>query len=497
MVSRLRLVSPVIVALAIAVSINRPVSATSLPAIVSVRTVADALLIEGRSLPLSPRVTLGPFELAVISANRSLIVAALPAAIAPGSYAVTVRGSSILQIALFIATIGNTGPQGPTGAKGDPGNKGDKGDKGDQGDPGPSGLPGPQGPAGVPGTVAGLDSLAGRPCVFNGAPGHVAIIFSLTGEISFKCNVEGTPPTEPEPGPPLPQTGTVRFVAMGETGKGNAEQFQVGAAVAAKCAASGCDFVQLLGNNIFVSGPESTTDPQWQMKFELPYAAIQLPFFAVLGNHDYGGSILGLDVGGIGNEFHKGQISVDYTAVSTKWKMPAPFYRHAVQHTEFFALDTNMQLWGQDAQQRVSMLNWLTSSTAKWKIAVGHHPYLSNGPHGNAGDYEAPVNVPNPIPLLNGATVKDFMDDIVCGRADLYLAAHDDSLQWLQPTCNGTELIVSGTGAAATELIDRNPVHFQSLSLGFVYIVIQDSTLTAELIDRDGTVLFTRSITKD
>ena len=42
------------------------------------------------------------------------------------------------------------------------------------------------------------------------------------------------------------------------------------------------------------------------------------------------------------------------------------------------------------------------------------------------------------------------MEDIVCGRADVYLAAHDHSLQWLQPTCNGTELIVSGTGASST-----------------------------------------------
>jgi hypothetical protein len=377
---------------------------------------------------------------------------------------VTVRGSSIFQLAVFVATIGNTGPQGP---------------KGDQG------PPGPQGPPGIPGTVSGFESLAGLPCVFNGAPGRVALVFSLTGEFSFKCDVEAAPPTE-RPQPPLPQTGTVRFVAMGDTGKGNAAQYQVGAAVAAKCAASGCDFVQLLGDNIYENGPDSTDDPQWATKFEQPYSATQLPFFAVLGNHDYGGN-------GAGFEFYKGQISVDYTAVSTRWKMPATFYHHAVQHTEFFALDTNMQMYGQDTQQRASVLRWLTNSTAKWKIAIGHHPYLSNGPHGNAGNYEG---VPF-VPVVSGTTVKTFMEDIVCGRADVYLAAHDHSLQWLQPTCNGTELLVSGTGASPTSLKGTNPVHFQSLSLGFVYVAIQDSTLTAEFIDQDGTVLFTRSITKN
>lgn len=381
---------------------------------------------------------------------------------------------------------GPQGPAGPTGPQGPVGPTGPVGATGETGATGATGPPGPQGPPGVPGTLPSLGSLVGLPCVFNGAQGEVAIIFSATGQFSFKCDVEAAPPADPPPGPPLPQTGTVRFVAMGDTGKANTGQFEVAAAVAAKCLTSGCDFVQLLGNNIFDNGPSSTEDPQWLEKFEQPYAAIPLPFFAVLGNHDYGG-------GGAGFEFHKGQISVDYTAVSAKWEMPATFYRRAVQHTEFFALDTNMQMHEQDAQQRVSVLNWLTSSTAKWKIAVGHHPYLSNGPHGNAGSYEdQPL-----IPIVNGAGVKEFMEDIVCGRADVYLAAHDDSLQWLQPTCNGTELIVSGTGASSTDLLPRNAVHFQSLALGFVYVVIQDSTLTAEFIDRDGNVLFTRTISKN
>ena len=40
-----------------------------------------------------------------------------------------------------------------------------------------------------------------------------------------------------------------------------------------------------------------------------------------------------------------------------------------------------------------NMATWLTDewaggSTGTWRIAYGHHPYLSNGPHGNAGMYE-------------------------------------------------------------------------------------------------------------
>jgi len=46
-------------------------------------------------------------------------------------------------------------------------------------------------------------------------------------------------------------------------------------------------------------------------------------------------------------------------------------------------------------------------------------------------------------------------------------------------------------GAKATELGGSNPALFQSLELGFLYIVIEDKTLTAEFIDENGVVEFT------
>ena len=88
------------------------------------------------------------------------------------------------------------------------------------------------------------------------------------------------------------------------------------------------------------------------------------------------------------------------------------------------------------------------------------------------------------------------MDQIVCGNADVYISAHDHSLQWLVPTCAGTELIVSGAGASPTTLPGSNPYHFQSIDLGFVYFDIQGNSLTAEFIDTAGTVMYTRTITK-
>ncbi|MBI3071510.1 MAG: metallophosphoesterase [Deltaproteobacteria bacterium] len=276
-------------------------------------------------------------------------------------------------------------------------------------------------------------------------------------------------------------TDVVRFVAMGDTGKGDASQAAVAAAVAAKCALSGCDFVLLLGDNIYPSGCSSVTDPQFQTKFEQPYAAINLPFYVALGNHDYGGD-------GAGYEFWKGQVEIDYTARSTKWKMPAEYYRFTRGSTEFFALDTNSLLFGRLSQQKTDISAWIPASMATWKIAYGHHPYLSNGPHGNAGRYDR-------IPLM-GQSIKDFMDNRVCGRADVYLSGHDHSRQWIKATCNGTELVVSGAGATTTSLPGSNTTRFQSSTPGFLYIRVDGRTLTAEFVDKDGRVDFTRTLTK-
>lgn len=272
----------------------------------------------------------------------------------------------------------------------------------------------------------------------------------------------------------------VRFAALGDTGRANPGQLAVAAALDAKCELEGCDFVVLLGDNIYDSGVTSTSDPQWQAKFETPYQEVDLDFWAALGNHDYGG-------GGVGNEFTKGQHQVDYTQVSDKWRMPDNFYRQRFEHVELFALDTNLQYYDMDADQEGAIPAWLAASTASWKIAFGHHPYFSNGPHGNAGNYEGVAG--------RGAGVKDFFDDHICGEVDVYLAGHDHSLQWLTDSACA-ELIVSGAGATVTTLPGSNASRYQSTSLGFLYVEIVGGSFTGQFIGTNGTILFERTVVK-
>ncbi len=307
-------------------------------------------------------------------------------------------------------------------------------------------------------------------------------------------------PAPPDAAPPE----TIRFVAMGDTGNGNEQQYKVAAAVRDVCAAEGCDFVLLLGDNIYDHGAEATDDPMWQTAFEMPYADIDLPFYAVLGNHDYGGKLLGISYGGLGNEFDVGLVEVAYTQHSTKWKMPDTHYTLRQGPVGFLMLDTNSMMW--ENTDNGDQASWIGGAfdevaDAPWVIAAGHHPYRSNGNHGNAGDYGlGDLDIPVPVDEINGDDLKAFFDQHICGKPDLYLSGHDHNRQWLNEpdACGGTELLVSGAASEFTEIEDQgNAAHFQEgTEEGFFYAVVDATSFTGRFYDADGRLDFERVLTK-
>jgi len=290
--------------------------------------------------------------------------------------------------------------------------------------------------------------------------------------------------------PHAPQTGTVRFVALGDAGTGGDGQRAVAAAMEQVCAERGCDFAVYLGDNIYNNGVESADDSQFEEKFEAPYANLNFPFYVTLGNHDYGGN-------GLGNESDRAVPQVAYTELSTKWTLPDRTYAKDQGHVRLLSLDTNAILWKSlwntaDAQQ--AWLDAATTSDHPWTIAFGHHPYVSNGQHGSAGTYEGVEN----IPIISGQEVKDFFDQSVCGKVDLYLSGHDHNLEWLEPTC-GTHFIVSGAGGKTRSMADwGQATRFQQGDvLGFLWVEIVDRTLTGVFYDQDGSILYQDTITQD
>ncbi len=299
---------------------------------------------------------------------------------------------------------------------------------------------------------------------------------------------------------------SVRFVAFGDAGTGSAAQFAVGEAMGAVCRARGCDFALELGDNFYVSGVTSVDDSQFQSKFEVPYESLDVPVYVTLGNHD--NSL----VAGEGADNARGDHQVEYHylagRMSEKFRMPARYYSFVWPEdssrplAEFYSLDSNpltsivpdlrpewnSRTYGQAQQEWFD--GALARSKARWKIAFGHHPYLSNGLHGNAGNY---LGVPELAPLIaNGKPWKDFLEATVCARGvDIFFQGHDHELEWTKPvaSCGKTHFILSGAASEPRSFANanRNATYWQvDDTLGFFWFELTENQMTGAAFTLDA-----------
>ena len=344
------------------------------------------------------------------------------------------------------------------------------------------------------------------------------LLLVLPALLLAACGGSSTPAS----GTPAGGGKAVRFVAFGDAGQasqgGPAAQTAVGDAMAAVCAERGCDFALEFGDNFYLSGVTSTADAQWQSKFEQPYANLKMPVFATLGNHDNSATP------GLGETNARGNFQVDYHAAaentSKRWNMPARYYRFTAPLAstgndfsintpdgypdlpstpqaplvEFFSLDSSPltaivpdpRLEWNYLTYGPTQLQWyqqaLSNSKAKWKIAFAHHPYVSNGLHGNAGNFDGvPAFVPG---TTNGMPWKDFHDDSSCPMGlDFFMFGHDHDIEWLQPVaaCGKTQFILSGTSEQPRAFGDaaRNPTYYQKDNvLAFFWFEFRENDMT-------------------
>lgn len=293
--------------------------------------------------------------------------------------------------------------------------------------------------------------------------------------------------------PPMSEGDAVRFIVWGDTGTGDDAQRKVARSALRVCEARGCDFVLQTGDNVYDSGVESPDDPQFDEKFEEPYADFDIPFYLVLGNHDAGKEAGGGEVGE-----KKGDHQIAYSKrddrASDKWNMPARWYDVEKPGVLIAALDTNdaMRAPTLRGYEQASWLErTLDESDATWKFAFAHHPLYSNGRHGDAGGGDG----------TSTALLRDFLMRGVCGKVDVYFSGHDHDLQWLKAKkeCGRTEFIVSGAGANTRPLRDdHNAAWFaKGDTLGFFWIEIQEDEMRATVYDGDGRELFSRSLKKE
>jgi acid phosphatase len=285
------------------------------------------------------------------------------------------------------------------------------------------------------------------------------------------------------------KASTLDFLLLGDWGrKGEPDQ----AAVAKQMGICGekidAKFVISVGDNFYENGVTSVTDAHWQKSFEKVYTApaLDVPWWAVLGNHDYRGNC---------------NAQIEYTHLpkaqhsSKRWNMPARYYPRteridAKNAVDFFYIDTTpmANLDGDEttftsnvkSQSVTKQMDWLKTalqaSTAPWKIAVGHHPIYSGGQHG-----DTPYMVKHVLPLLEKHGVQVFFN------------GHDHDLQHLQ--AGKVNLFCTGGGSRPRKTI-KTTAHtkFGLGCSGFIAASLSANALDVQMIDDTGKLLYSTSV---
>lgn len=218
----------------------------------------------------------------------------------------------------------------------------------------------------------------------------------------------------------------VRFIAVGDAGTGNDQQFTLARVMAKYRQTQAYDTALLLGDNIYPNGQVSDISS----KFERPYADLLhqgVKFHAVLGNHDV-------------RDGREGQPRYPHFNMGGRTYYSFAKNVNGEKLVEFFALDSNAF----DRVQRQWFESQLAASQARWKVVFFHHPiYSSAEEHGSNEKLRAAL-----APMLARYGVQAVF------------AGHDHTYERTRLQ-QGVQYFVSGTGGKLRRGdLDRNSPFF-------------------------------------
>lgn len=266
---------------------------------------------------------------------------------------------------------------------------------------------------------------------------------------------------------------TVRAVVIGDFGYDGDDsgQVEVAKAIEALHGKSRFQVGLTVGDNFYPNGVESTADPHWKLQFHDQYDRLGIPFFAVLGNHDY-----------MGNP----EAQVEYTNApkNKTWKMPFRYYSFGAGPVRFFGLDTDEGTIGlfKSKEWSQEQRSWLDAQLAKhagarWKVVYGHHPIFSDGHHGDTKRLYQQL-----MPLL------------LKHRVDVYLAGHDHDMQHFEKS--GIQFFVVGGGGKDIRKIKKKRAVYAESTHGFMEMEASENQLVMRLIGGDGRLLHSKALKK-
>jgi tartrate-resistant acid phosphatase type 5 len=286
---------------------------------------------------------------------------------------------------------------------------------------------------------------------------------------------------------PIASPAGLNFLVFGDWGRqGERDQVEVATQMAAAAKEINPRFIISVGDNFYENGVASVDDPQWQTSFEAVYRdpALQLPWYCILGNHDYhaGGSC---------------DAQIAYHKINPRWNMPARYYQQTHRlddritadffyldttpmvksyYSEFFGAKTRANVLTQDVPGQLAWFKAaLAASSAQWKIVIGHHPIYSGGGHGDTEELIETI-----LPLLHQHNVQ------------AYFNGHDHDLQHL--VAGEVNLFDTGAGSQHTPTFYTRRSKFAKSRSGFTTVSLQADKMDVCMIDYRGRRLYATSV---
>ena len=241
--------------------------------------------------------------------------------------------------------------------------------------------------------------------------------------------------------------GALRVIAIGDFGVGGASQQRLGDAVRRFETENGAELLLTLGDNDYTENP-SAFRANWARSFG--WASRKgIRVAGVLGNHDV--------------RVQDGRYE------HSTLQMPGRYYRRKLGAVELFLLDSNSVDTAQTAWLRRS----LARSTARWKLAVFHHPAYS------CGNYRShPEVVRRWVPLFERHRVR------------LALSGHDHNYQRFAPR-RGVRYVVHGAGSRRSYPLQTCPAGYPTRlkarrDQSFLYLILRGDRLDGWSVRVDG-----------
>lgn len=287
----------------------------------------------------------------------------------------------------------------------------------------------------------------------------------------------------------------LHFQVFGDWGMGNKQQEMVAMAMMKNALLTKPQFVLNVGDNFYkhkdsdgekTGGVENLDDPLWKEYFENMYIDYlrNIPFYSVLGNHDYMGNITA---------------QLLYHTKSPRWHLPSPSYHLTLNvddetTAQFVFLDTSpiiVDYYKHPENTKMAenlkncnpkqLLDWLddvlNTSKADWRFVIGHHPIVSST--------TASLITEQDMNLVN-AIIQKY-------NVQAYFSGHIHQLE--HHNADNIDYFISGAGATGKDyVIDPNKLgalKWSGEDAGFLNVTLSKDLMTSQFLATDLSVLHT------